>query len=450
MSPNNASKLCEPSHIAFIARSLARFGIARQDIADLTQDVLVAVLRKQQHYDPTRPPEPWLWRFAQLHAHDYMRRAKRRRTRDLANELCATIEPTTPGLAPHDVLLTQRLHAALAALHARDNLAASMVVFHDLEEWTLPDAAFAFAISLDVAKYRLSVGRTYLREQLGEPATRAYACAAAAMPMLVPPPPAIAPFLATLAARLAQRGTTRAAALAQVGALLLAAGLGAGAAAWLQGASREPSQPAIQTARAASGIPAHSGPPARRSDTSGPRTVTMQKATNPVALGTLPLASLAATTAAGKAATAATAPQSRTAPAARRFESLNEGLLIDQGRIALRRSRFEDAAAALQEHAHRFAAGQLAEERDALEIELRLACQDTAGAVAMAQRFASKHRNGLLRQHVMQLAAQAERAQTESLAAASELNHAADTPLAELAARCAVAMPRTARASPND
>ena len=41
-----------------------------------------------------------------------------------------------------------------------------VIVLHDLEGWTLPECAAALGVTVDVAKYRLSVGRKALRERL--------------------------------------------------------------------------------------------------------------------------------------------------------------------------------------------------------------------------------------------------------------------------------------------
>jgi RNA polymerase sigma-70 factor (ECF subfamily) len=146
--------------IDFVVRQLARLGARSSDLEDLAQDVMVIALSKWPSYDPTLALEPWLWGIARNRLRDF---------RDLARhrvEVAADAEAEATAAAPvngADVLLARQLHEALVEL---SDEVQPVIVLHDLEAWTLPECARALGITLDVAKYRLSVGRQALRKHL--------------------------------------------------------------------------------------------------------------------------------------------------------------------------------------------------------------------------------------------------------------------------------------------
>jgi RNA polymerase sigma factor (sigma-70 family) len=155
-------KLFSQRTIDFVVRSLARLGARSSDLEDLAQDVMVIALSKWRTFDPTLALEPWLWGIARNRFRDF---------RDLARhrvEVSAGAEPDATATAAasvthSDVLLARHLHEALVEL---SDEVQPVIVLHDLEAWTLPECARALGITLDVAKYRLSVGRQALRRQL--------------------------------------------------------------------------------------------------------------------------------------------------------------------------------------------------------------------------------------------------------------------------------------------
>jgi RNA polymerase sigma factor (sigma-70 family) len=153
-------KLFSQRTIDFVVRSLARLGARSSDLEDLAQDVMVIALSKWRTFDPTLALEPWLWGIARNRFRDF---------RDLARhrvEVAADAETdaTAAAVTHSDVLLARHLHEALVEL---SDEVQPVIVLHDLEAWTLPECARALGITLDVAKYRLSVGRQALRKQLG-------------------------------------------------------------------------------------------------------------------------------------------------------------------------------------------------------------------------------------------------------------------------------------------
>jgi RNA polymerase sigma factor (sigma-70 family) len=154
------AKLFSQRTIDFVVRSLARLGARSSDLDDLAQDVMVIAFSKWRHFDATLAVEPWLWGIARNRLRDF---------RDLARhrvEIAADAETHATAAAPvadSDVLLARHLHDALVEL---SDEVQPVIVLHDLEAWTLPECARALGITLDVAKYRLSVGRQALRRQL--------------------------------------------------------------------------------------------------------------------------------------------------------------------------------------------------------------------------------------------------------------------------------------------
>jgi hypothetical protein len=79
---------------------------------------------------------------------------------------------------------------------------------------------------------------------------------------------------------------------------------------------------------------------------------------------------------------------------------LNEPLLIDQARAALRRKLIDEALAALAQHEARYPDGQLVEEREVLRIEAALLGGDLAAARARIQAYRRRFPDGFLREHV--------------------------------------------------
>ena len=156
------ARLFSQRTIDFLVRSMTRLGARRQDIEDLAQDVVVIAIAKWRSFDQTLALEPWLWGIARNRWRDF---------RDLARHRVEVDDTDAPAQAAPDVnadvLLAQRLHAALASLPEEMQI---VVLLHDLEAWTLPECARALGVTLDVAKYRLSAGRQGLRKQLDRPA----------------------------------------------------------------------------------------------------------------------------------------------------------------------------------------------------------------------------------------------------------------------------------------
>jgi RNA polymerase sigma factor (sigma-70 family) len=151
--------------IDFVVRSLARLGARSCDLEDLAQDVMVIALAKWQSYDASLALEPWLWGIARNRFRDFRDLARHRVEVASGAEAEAAEAIAAAPAKDSDVLLARRLHVALLELPEE---VQPVIVLHDLEAWTLPECAKALGVTVDVAKYRLSVGRQALRKRLGQ------------------------------------------------------------------------------------------------------------------------------------------------------------------------------------------------------------------------------------------------------------------------------------------
>jgi hypothetical protein len=99
----------------------------------------------------------------------------------------------------------------------------------------------------------------------------------------------------------------------------------------------------------------------------------------------------------------AVVPDAAPARPRRVSRELDEPLLIDQARTALRRRLVDEALAALAQHERRFPAGQLVEEREVLYIEAELLRGDRAAADERIARYLARFPLGFFRRHVESL-----------------------------------------------
>jgi DNA-directed RNA polymerase specialized sigma24 family protein len=130
-------ELYQQATIDFVCRALLRLGSPRNEVSDLAQDVLLIALRKRDQFDASRSLQPWLWGIARKRLADFQQLARLR----------------------HEVP-EQRVEVPALG---QTNDALLAVVLHDMEGWTLPECAKQLNITVDVLKYRITVGRAHLR-----------------------------------------------------------------------------------------------------------------------------------------------------------------------------------------------------------------------------------------------------------------------------------------------
>jgi len=379
-------------------RAALRAGLTEVDARDLAQDALVRALTSARPPDGV-PLPAWVYGIARNLGRDHAKSAKRR---EVATEV-------TPDAGANEDLAT-----VIAVRRAVDDLPLPLrdvITLHELEEHSLRETAEALQIPFDTAKDRLRRAREQLRVSLGDDAavanerthTRRRAAANAG---------AIVAGLYSLLGRstiaaadggaIAQTGATTGvtgsvAAIttsrtipiwlaAVAGTVLLAGGFAIGR---ISAPARAPAATPIVGA-------------ARADDPLEAETAVAQPA-EPVAAAAEPVAPAAS-------APARTTPRAVIAapPPVAAMPTAEPGnpelLLVDRARAGLRRGMHDEALVTLMEHARRFPAGDLAEERDVLMIEAYLRAAKPELARRRIERYHVDHPDGVLRARVDALA----------------------------------------------
>ncbi len=141
-------------HIAYLCRTLRRFGVPDKDVEDVAHDVFVVVHQRLEDYDAQRPFRPWLCGIASRTASAH-RRLKGNQTASL------DFEQTAPEGSSHE---TRDLLSRVLPRLPEDRLA--VLVMHDMNGHTMPEIADALAIPLNTAYSRLRLARSQAREHL--------------------------------------------------------------------------------------------------------------------------------------------------------------------------------------------------------------------------------------------------------------------------------------------
>jgi RNA polymerase sigma-70 factor (ECF subfamily) len=133
--------------------------VAERDLADVSQETLVAVHARWSEYDPARPLRPWLLAFAARVASNYRRRADIRRER---TGLMDSLDDTRAlDLAALDDPSSQAQARALVieALQALDDDRVVIFVAVEIEGMTVPEIASSIGIPLNTGYTRLRLAR---------------------------------------------------------------------------------------------------------------------------------------------------------------------------------------------------------------------------------------------------------------------------------------------------
>jgi RNA polymerase sigma factor (sigma-70 family) len=348
-----------PATVEKVLCHLLRFGSSRADAEDLAQEALLVAWRERASFDPARSLDAWLYGIAR---NMYRNHARRRQREPIDRDHDATIGQTTSSTIG-DVLLLQR------ALQALPEDQQDIVILHELEGRTLKETASLLAIPFDTAKDRLRRARRSLEAACGSnletivaeerPATTRMAKAAVAS--------VLAGVLAGIgrpAAATAGVIASKTAALWLAGALVSGVVIGAVGQRMLgQRVVREPAVASVVAPEPASSPPI--APPATAPSSSTPTSIAPPAST--------PRAPIPAPVVSNRGDIAA------------------ETKLVEDARAALHSGRPNDAIASLRLHVQRFAAGQLAEERDLLWIEAAITIDDRADAARRIASFRSTY-----------------------------------------------------------
>jgi RNA polymerase sigma-70 factor (ECF subfamily) len=138
----------------YVWNAVRRLGVARSDLEDVSHDVLFAVYRKIDTYDPERPLRPWLFAFSFRAASEYHRR---RRVRGEVGEPVEAVD--TSPLAEERLLERENCTLVAAALETLDLDRRAVFVLHDLDDVPVPEIARTLDIPLNTAYSRLRVAR---------------------------------------------------------------------------------------------------------------------------------------------------------------------------------------------------------------------------------------------------------------------------------------------------
>jgi RNA polymerase sigma-70 factor (ECF subfamily) len=141
------------AEFGYVCRSLRRLGVHEADLADVAQELFVAVHRQFGEYDAARPLRPWLFSFSLRFAANYRRLARNRAAHvDIANTHAA---PSDPNSEARDLVLR-----ALAEL---DFDRRTVLVMHDLEGFPAPEIADQTSAPLNTVYSRLRLARADFR-----------------------------------------------------------------------------------------------------------------------------------------------------------------------------------------------------------------------------------------------------------------------------------------------
>ncbi len=368
----------ELSHVERVIRHLVRFGSSRTDAEDLAQEALVIAWRKRDTHDRDHSLDAWLYGIARNVYRNHARGRRRRGDVDHALDYDLVGEPGEAAGA-------LAVQAALRALPERDQ---DLVILHELEEYTLKEAAALLEIPFETAKDRLRRARALLREHLQADLAVATASerrttarlAKAAAPAVLVAVMAMVPnaAMAAPAGGGASGGAVSATGTKLVLAVVLAGGVAIGVV--VDRLAKSPSPPgADRPAIVAAGGLARPVP----LDAGG----RIDRGRAPAPLRRRPACGDDRRGCPAGGRRPARAPRRRRRAPAHRAR---------QAHVAGR-----GAAAALRvlmAHERRFPAGQLAEERDILLVEAYLAIGDTRLAGERLRRYRASYPAGLHRQ----------------------------------------------------
>lgn len=148
---------------SYVFHSLRRLGVHERDLEDVAHEVFLAIHKKLDDYDPSRPLRPWIFAFAYRFASDYRRLARHRREqiRDEGHE------PVDHAPDVGDRIDAERSRQlVLEALEALDLDKRAVFVMHEIDGTPIPAVATALGIPLNTAYSRLRLARELFTAQV--------------------------------------------------------------------------------------------------------------------------------------------------------------------------------------------------------------------------------------------------------------------------------------------
>jgi RNA polymerase sigma-70 factor (ECF subfamily) len=159
-------------HVEHLFRLAYRFTGTTPGAEDLVQDVLVKLYRMQTELERLDKPRPWL---ARVLYHEYVDRWRRER---LAPVTLSSLEPEDielsrnepdlhPGADPERQAIGSQLRDQLvAAIALLNEDQRAVILFHDVEGYTLEELSVVLDQPLGTLKSRIHRARARLREHL--------------------------------------------------------------------------------------------------------------------------------------------------------------------------------------------------------------------------------------------------------------------------------------------
>jgi RNA polymerase sigma-70 factor (ECF subfamily) len=143
---------------------LQRLGVSDADVEDLTHDVFVTALQNLAIFDPSLSLRAWLFGIVVTRVRVHRRRRLSRRFENLF----ARERPVASGEQGADERIASREARALVlwALRGLTLDQRGVFVMHELEDFGMPEVAFALDIQLDAAYARLFRARERFRRSI--------------------------------------------------------------------------------------------------------------------------------------------------------------------------------------------------------------------------------------------------------------------------------------------
>mgnify|MGYP003507901105 CR=1 FL=1 len=150
-------------HIEHLYRLAYRFTGNRPDAEDLVQDLLVKLYPRRTELAGIEYLQPWLVRTLYNLFIDAVRRAGRNPLATASSDDTLPELEAVPERDPEDLLLQQQLQQALLELNPDQR---SLIVLHDIEDYTLPELEQLLDTPIGTLKSRLHRARERLRARL--------------------------------------------------------------------------------------------------------------------------------------------------------------------------------------------------------------------------------------------------------------------------------------------
>ncbi len=146
------------SECSYVFHSLRRLGVHERDLEDVAHDVFLAIHKKLDDYDPSRPLRPWIFAFAFRFASDYRKLARHRREKLADRD--DTGDPPDSAQSVDDRIDAERSRKlVLEGLEALDLEKRAVFVMHEIDGNPIPAVATALGIPLNTAYSRLRLAR---------------------------------------------------------------------------------------------------------------------------------------------------------------------------------------------------------------------------------------------------------------------------------------------------